>query len=418
MITLKSDVDPDALLIATEKTVDRFERFKCMPVITKDGKLSFEVNNAKICVTLDDGKPKKLGSDETNGYLFRIYYEGKRIYLQCIHALADGRGVVFFLSCLIKNYYRELSIEVDPDNQLNEDGFFKEYAKAEGLFASCQKDMAAQNISAEDILAAAKEHKAAITGEKGKIHFGEMEYYKTPLVGVDALIYDAAKCKEVVSGFGTTVAIFLNMLINKAIVEEYEIEGDYIQSLLPVDMRSKFGVTTCDNFCSEMGLTFYKDWVKDSDEEMIERISADYHEAMSDELLISDVFEMEKTCEAMQSMIPLTFPDMESLIEKARGKDGGGTFQSNMGLVRLPGHMGEYVEDIDFLPSVVAPDNEFVTSTYGSKGRILHVSNYRDDRVLKKVYEYMTEYGIPAELIPCYSVENDHINVSLFKKEA
>lgn len=100
---MKEDVDKEALQIALNDVLPRFEAYK---VRLRKGYAwhFFEPNDAPCKVFAEEALLKPINPDVTNGYWFRVSALGNQIVLEIFHALADGNGALAFLKSIVKPF--------------------------------------------------------------------------------------------------------------------------------------------------------------------------------------------------------------------------------------------------------------------------------------------------------------------------
>lgn len=111
-VRLKDEVDGNLLEEALNKVLYRFPTYKTR---LKRGyawhyleenperALVFKGLGAMLC---------PIDTEETNGYLFRVVYEGNTIYLEVFHGLCDGVGATIFFKGLLETYRNMQGIAV------------------------------------------------------------------------------------------------------------------------------------------------------------------------------------------------------------------------------------------------------------------------------------------------------------------
>lgn len=138
---LREDIEPDILKTALDRTLARLPGFK---VRIKRGAFwyHFEENPESCPVNYDVSNfCYRINFSENNGYLFRVFYHGRRIDLDIYHALCDGHGAVVFLSTLTGEYLRlkghsishnafVLDVDAEPEAVETEDAY-KRYASSD-----------------------------------------------------------------------------------------------------------------------------------------------------------------------------------------------------------------------------------------------------------------------------------------------
>ena len=133
---MKEDVDKEALQIALNDVLPRFEAYK---VRLKKGYAwhFFEPNDAPCKVFAEETLLKPINPDDTNGYWFRVSALGNQIVLEIFHALADGNGALAFLKSIVKRYREVKGFTVEDEGVIDwqsrphaeevEDSFEKNY---------------------------------------------------------------------------------------------------------------------------------------------------------------------------------------------------------------------------------------------------------------------------------------------------
>lgn len=231
---LKEIVQKDVLQSALEKTV---KRYPTMEVKIKKGLFWYyfetNTNTPKVqqevltpCVMID---PK-----QTQGYLFRILYNNKRIALECFHSLTDGYGAIEFLKTLVYEYLRLLGYEIDAEDMVKP---ACEYPKKYEL-----EDSFLKYYNPKETVGWKEEHAQHITGtllESGqKVVHGVM---------------DASRLNAFAKQKGVTLTEYLTTILALSIYEENMKFGVYkkpIKISVPVNLRGVFASKTLRNFSS------------------------------------------------------------------------------------------------------------------------------------------------------------------------
>ena len=103
--SLAEDVDPQALKIAATKALEVHTNFRIRPLVIGNG-IKAVIDDVKIPpVYPKDGRPRRLGTDETEGLMLYAAYADKEITLRVFHGVADLHGIYAFLKTLLKFYY-------------------------------------------------------------------------------------------------------------------------------------------------------------------------------------------------------------------------------------------------------------------------------------------------------------------------
>ncbi len=135
---MENTVDPELLRSAAEDVLKRFPTFK---VRLRKGYAwyYFEENTAAVKVFPSTGRLlRPIDTRETDGYLFRIAYEGEKIEFEVFHAVCDGMAALEFLKALVWRYAvlsgapvegREgvADLNAEPSDEEAEDAFYRYY---------------------------------------------------------------------------------------------------------------------------------------------------------------------------------------------------------------------------------------------------------------------------------------------------
>ncbi len=103
---LKKDVDPAILRVALDNTLKRIPSFNVR--IRKGAFWYYFEKNPNEAPIMPDIKNicYRINFKENKGFLFRLYYRGRRINVDVYHALCDGYGATVFLGTLVGEYLR------------------------------------------------------------------------------------------------------------------------------------------------------------------------------------------------------------------------------------------------------------------------------------------------------------------------
>lgn len=335
-VQLKMDVDP---LILKEALAETLPRFPTLAVKMHKGLFwyYFETNPDIPEVTMEKAPPcRAVDTDETNGFLFRVSYFKKRISLEVFHALTDGTGALAFLKALTGQYLTLsglglfsdstiLDCEVHPSVDEIEDSFEKYYnprtkgkrptEKAYHVYGTRMAPYALGIVHGiiplKSFLTLAKENKATLTE------------YITAL-----MIY----------------SIYSTQLKSRICHVPVKIS-------VPVNLRNFFPSQTLRNFSSyaNIGLCFTdKDY---SFEEILDIVSSKIKEEVQPEKLIENIsanVKAEKNI--LMRLAPLVLKNV--VLKTAFNTFGENLFTcslSNLGAVRIPDKMEEYIDRFEFV---------------------------------------------------------------------
>ena len=105
-VTMRDAVDHAVLSRAVEAAMTRYPYFKVTPV--REGESIMLEHNPRPVPVFADGRCAVLGGDECGGHLLYFGCEGKRIFLNVSHFIADGMGIDPLLKTVLYLYAKEL----------------------------------------------------------------------------------------------------------------------------------------------------------------------------------------------------------------------------------------------------------------------------------------------------------------------
>lgn len=114
IITLKNDVDFDALNSALEKTFKRYLHLQ-FTITRKKGKFVYEMNDKPFEIIKRDMDSDIIFGAATSGYPWLISYYGDKIAFTFIHTLFDGTGGFEIVKTLLHYYFEAQGIVSSKD---------------------------------------------------------------------------------------------------------------------------------------------------------------------------------------------------------------------------------------------------------------------------------------------------------------
>lgn len=113
IIKLKEPVDKECLEYAAEVAMKRHRVFR-LTVVRDDKRFYLKTNDKKPVVHLDDEGRHTVGTEENNGYLTRIGYNGNTISVEFFHGVSDGMGLIAFNKTLLYYYGSKKYGKIEP----------------------------------------------------------------------------------------------------------------------------------------------------------------------------------------------------------------------------------------------------------------------------------------------------------------
>ena len=101
---LRDNVDRKRLAEAVGEVLNDFPFLRLTPIVSPKGDISFEENRESCLVYPLDRKQRKLGTPETNGYMFAMRAGENVIEITAFHGYGDVRAINGFTSAVLLRY--------------------------------------------------------------------------------------------------------------------------------------------------------------------------------------------------------------------------------------------------------------------------------------------------------------------------
>ena len=249
-VVLCDQVDLDVLKQAVEKTMDRFPVFKTrLRMGYAWHYLGENTNEIKI---FDNSKSvlRPIDPKETNGYLFRVIVEGKKIIIEMFHGICDGTGASIFFKGVLQMYRQLQGVEVGGENMVD---FDEEYSleENEDAFKRYYTPIKFKDADIKNL-----------TGVKPQLIKGTLDpngYSAQTYFGSYSEIGKLAKER------GVTFTAFLSGVMAYTLAKLNYGKNPLIV-LVPVNLRAVFPSKTMRNFATFVRLTFDREKCGDIEE--------------------------------------------------------------------------------------------------------------------------------------------------------
>ncbi|MBR2371172.1 MAG: hypothetical protein IKA82_04050 [Clostridia bacterium] len=386
-VTLYEDIDTDVLRSALKVTV---KRFPSIAARLRKGLFWYYLQQVESPPEIREEQSYPLifmNNREMRRCAFRVIVYHNRIAVEFFHSLTDGTGALIFLKNLVAEYLEQkygisvpfehgvLDRQKKPSAEEMEDSFLKYAGKVPGSRRSADAWRKAVEPMSDGFLS--------------------LTCFNIPIKDV----LDLAHKHKV------TVTVFMSAVMMKALLN-WQAENVHnirarkrIKLLIPVNLRQIFPSKSLRNFA------LYT--VPELDPRL-----GDYE---FDEIcrVIQHTMGLEITAKHMSSMIAKNVNDeinplvrliplpLKNLVMKAVFESVGERKScltlSNLGLVKLPDIMGQYIQRMDFILGVQAsaPYNCGMIS-YGDTIYLNFIRNVRDAELERHFYAVLQQMGITA----------------------
>ena len=241
-LVLRSRIDKSILKKALNKTLERYPNFRQTPVLDKDGYLYTVDNNQEADVYAYDPDPVTLASRETNGYLFRVMYEGDTLWISIFHSLCDGSGFKMFARTLLYYYFTYSGLQICNEDhhiltaevpaapsELSDPFLVKTDTKA--------ADMAAYGVTEDGV----NPFKPTDFEDVFLLPESVRQPDQCRDFGLGRYILNTERLLQRAKDLGTTVDTYIHLLTARTIHENYQVGDKLITGIGTIDMRSFYG---------------------------------------------------------------------------------------------------------------------------------------------------------------------------------
>ena len=406
---MKEAVRKEALVRAVGQAVRRFPWFAVCLVEGENG-LEYRENDSPLPVfPLAEGKQYHLGSGETNGYLFRISYEGNTIVLSQHHMVTDGKGMCEFLKTMLYYYLKEIGITADPEGmvRLNEIPYDE----------AAEQEMTAEKYCDLSI------PEAALSVPEGLIPFALPETYWDEKGNFECRRYllacSAEEVKAAAEKSGTTVSAWLLALLERAYEKTYVIEDNRtIIAALTVNKRQAFHSDTLLNFSGYMILAVPPQLRKAPFDIEAQQIKSQIEANNTRDAWLRQTNTRVRQTEQFRKMpVSELFDSKERKIrEKAGTRKALAIMLTNVGMIRFPKDMLAHMESIDLsLPSFESTV-DYAVLTVGSRMTIGMTMSFDHPSLAEVIRKTMEEFGVSCTLKDCGKEKYDVLTDDAVRK--
>lgn len=385
-VLLKQDVDPQVLQEALKIAAPRFPT---LSVRMKKGLFwyFFESNPETPMVTVEKAPPcRAIKPDENNGYLFRVSYYKKRISLEVFHALTDGTGALVFLKTLVSQYLMLkgygvftyagiLDCEDYPSVSETEDSFSKySGAKSDSKW---------------------KEEKAYhVYGTKMPSEYLEVVHGIIPLNDFIKLARESNVTLTMYIAALIIYSIYSTQLSNRKSYAPVKVS-------IPVNLRQYFPSKTLRNFSAFVNVGINFSGQEYTFEQILNAVSETMKSEVQPDKLIGKISANVKAEKNIfMRLAPLVLKNV--VLRTAYNAYGENQFTcsfSNLGAIKLPEEMEQYIERFEFVLGAPASNLLNCTACSFKDDLIITFTKMMHETDLERFFfRYLTKQGLSVTI--------------------
>ena len=386
-VTLTEKVDVQVLQSALNVTV---KRFPSIAARLRKGAFWYYLQQVGSAPPICEEHSYPLvfmDREEMRKCAFRVIAYENRIAVEYFHSLTDGNGALVFLKSLTAEYLEQkyhvaipfengvLDRREHPKDEELEDSFLK-YA---GNVSASRKDTNAWHMS----------------GEPEKDGFLNLTCFQIP---VESALYLAHK-------YNSTLTVFMSAVMMRALVNLQNEKNPNtkrqkrIKLLIPVNLRNLFPSNTLRNFAMytipeldpRIGVYSFDEILKIIQHKMGAEFTAKYMSCV-----IATNVNDERNPLVRLIPLPLKNAVMKAIFDSV-GEKKSCLSLSNLGQVKIPEAMAQYVSRFDFIlgTQADAPYNCGMLS-YGDTIYLNFIRNIQEPELERHFYAVLREMGLPT----------------------
>lgn len=387
--SMKTEIDPDLLQVAVDHLAPRFPT-----VYARLRKSSFwyymeEVSQPPL-VQHDNAQPlTHMSREEFGTCAFRILYYRKRLAVEFFHSVTDGTGGMIFAKTLAAEYVR-LKYGIDVPCECGIKNIHTEIPSAE------LRDDFHPNMGP----VSAPRDKLDVFRQKGTL---EPDHFLHDTLGISDSHVLVRKAKEA----GVTVTAYLAAVLIECLIELQNEDIPKIRKQkkvkvqIPVNLRQLYPSQTMRNFAAVANVGVDPRLGTYSFEELLEII----HHQMKLSITAKNmqtIFTPNVTAQQNPfiRLVPLPIKNrIMRMVYDRVGENVSCLSLSNMGEIRLPSCMEDYVERVEFVvgPQVSGTVNCGICS-YQGRIYIHFARTIKEARLEQKFFSRLVRYGIPVKI--------------------
>ena len=401
---LTEAISYDALIEATKDAVSSFPYFGLKPVIDKDGRLIMEENGGPMPVFKKDEKQRNLGSDDTYRYLFRVLYDDDEIDIEASHGIGDGRGIMAFSQTLIYYYLVHIGKSIDTEGMLYTKADLSDKTITDHLLDRILEITPVDNAEETAV------SKIFCPTEK-KVMSG------TPYTKRLVLSWDFKKLMDKIKPLGASPLTFFHDLISSTMYEYYDVKDATVVADVPVDVREKLGSRAQSNFTINISIPIEREMTAKVQEERYKELKEKLNTKTTIEYL---AYTMKGTAQFLSMIDQISLRD-EAMLKMMESKASDpqepmrSYLLSNIGLMKLPKDMMQYIKDFDIYFTNLEASPVFTMLTFGGRGMVIVGQNFEETGLIDAVYKKLKDMDVDADLKDYGRFTMDDANVKGFE---
>lgn len=374
--TVDRIIEKDRLQNALERALDVFTSFRVRIILDDQKKLLYEDNTNRPKVYEYDHQQHFFGN-ESEGYLFRLYYSEDKVILSAHHMLSDFHGIYAFMKCILGFYF-----EVDQHDLIDLDP--SDLRDPYEVFGS--RDLPSLSHSA-------KWKNEIVIPHDMKFRRGEKVDYSRLVFSLSEVLRRTKKAES-------SVFPFLSWIIAKAIAQEYNVKDLSILGSGGFDCRSIFGSKTPKCFSHSFVTVLHPNEQNIDIEQQLTVQKARMFLELDEGTIANDITHRKESADLKMQQLDQFILDQDALdIKREKTSQDIAFFHSYMGRMDDAAGLAQHTKDIDVRGAVTRnPIFAITYSRYDTIYCVLEEAGLRKS-IVPAIIEVADENGLSCDLI-------------------
>lgn len=377
--TLTEDINPDILQEALEKTIVARSLFQVRIrrgffwnyIETTDTKPLVKEENDRPC-------PVLYGKNYKGILHYSVTYYHSRINLEVFHALTDGAGALEFLNILVLNYLKLLYPDRFNGIDMGKNG--SEAEREEDGFERFRSNSGnGKSIPVAKV-------KKAYHMRGMKLPYNQLQFFEVSMSG--------NRVRELAKSLGVGISGLLGATLMMALYKDMPLimRKMPVTISMPVNLRNYYPSDTSRNFFNSISISHVF-----TGDETVEELAMEYEQKMKKCLEPDTIRQNMNNYQKLEHlffvrMVPLALKQPVVKLFSKKEKRSVSAVISNLGQMKLPDKMKEYVQGYSALCS---HSGLFITVlSYGDTMSFGITSGYRNTGVIKDFVRTFSKKGI------------------------
>ena len=407
---LDTDIREDILREAVSESLETYPLFGIKPALTEEGKAVFREAYGKLPVFEKSTGRHRMGTEDTGGHLFCIYYGKNSIELTASHIVGDARQDIDFLDQVICNYYRLIGTEEDGEGKAKHAGT----EECTGLLeaAAAYRERMAGGTSGQ--YAADREEAAAGST------FAEAcdrPYDGTGLYVKRSVSFAYSRLLEHAGRYDISPMLILVDTIALAMERVYDTKGKDLKICVSIDMRKVYGIDSMHNFSTGVDLIYPAQGKEMEIEKRYTVLKETYGKLKDTAGLTDGIIGNGELIKLLETYLDLgDYKTVEAVMNKGLQEKLPSFYIASLGRMKLSKTSERHIRSVEFNGIPTTGETCYYAYVFGDTCKLNMASSHDNERVAGEIAEILREKGIDTRDETVSLEDTDFLDVQGFER--